>query len=301
MTEIIPKLVQELNVFVLPLVIVAVILSVSGIRKGEPSGVIIGRWALWLCVSTGVAILLNRLGASSKPMWATALFCLLMWMFIETVYNWLAIDAISRSGLPLFPTYRHNEGGNQWPADRKFIALRENLRKAGLRSVASVIGKLGAEDYLRCSVYQSEDATLRLNLMFLPRGGGALSVFLAFSSLLENGYRIVTDNIFIPFGGFYPENMLLERHPLVRSIGRLMKIHARRVSKAASTPMIWEGDPVADMNELQKEIEKLNVSLGFLVDPSKREEDGNISREGRYRLWTELWTLNYLGRPKNYC
>jgi len=295
------KILQELNALVLPLVVIAVILSVSGIRKGEPLRVIIGRWAIWLCVSAGMAILLHRMGASSKPMWATALFCLLMWMFVETVYNWLAIDAISRSGLPLFPTYRYNEGGNQWPADRKFIALRENLRKVGLRSVASAIGMLGSEDYLRCSVYQNEDATLRLNLTFLPRGGGSLSVFCAFSSMLENGFRVVTDNVFIPFGGFYPENMFLERFPLVRSVGRLMKIHEKRVAKAESTPLKWENDPVAEMNELQKEIEKLNVSLGFLVDPSKREEDGNISREGRYRLWTELWTLNYLGRSKHYC
>jgi hypothetical protein len=95
--------------------------------------------------------------------------------------------------------------------------------------------------------------------------------------------------------------MLLERRPLVRSLGRLLRIHLRRVANVEGKPVKWEVEPVADMNDQQKEIEKLNVNLGFLVTPSEREQYGNISREGRYRLWTELWTLNYLGRPKNYC
>jgi len=300
-TEIITTLMQELNVFVLPLVFLAIVLSVSSIRKGAPNNVIIGRWALWLCVSTGLAIILHRSGASSRPMWATSLFCLMIWLFVETVYNWLAIDAISRSGMPLFPTYRRSENGSQWPADKSFSPLRESLKRADFHHLASATGMLGKEEYLRCCIYENADSTLRLNLMFVPRGADSLSAFFSLSSITDTGVRIVTDNVFIPFGGFYPENMLVERRPLVRSLGRLLRIHQRRVSNVEGKPVKWEAEPVADMNDQQKEIEKLNVNLGFLVTPSEREQYGNISREGRYRLWTELWTLNYLGRPKNYC
>lgn len=41
--------------------------------------------------------------------------------------------------------------------------------------------------------------------------------------------RYVTDNLYLPFGGFYPENWLVERLPWRRSLPRLMARHEQRM------------------------------------------------------------------------
>jgi predicted GNAT superfamily acetyltransferase len=94
--------------------------------------------------------------------------------------------------------------------------------------------------------------------------------------------------------------MYVERHPMVRRLSALLKIHERRVAGAGCAEAEWTSDPLADLNTLQHELEQLNVSLGYFVEPELREEYGNISREGRYRLWKEVWMLNYFGRPFSY-
>jgi hypothetical protein len=291
---------RDLNVMVLPLAFVAVVLSVSFIRGGKPSAAILARWSLWFFAAAGSAILLGKFHISSKPMWATALFCWLLWMLMETLYNWVAIDALSRSGLPLFPKYKLNDNGSEWPAGKTFIALRETLRNLQMHFVASAVGQLGSDECVRCPVYENADKTQRITIYFIPTSGGTLQAYYSIGTLLDDGRRIVTDNVYIPFGGFYPENMLLERRPLVRSLKRLMKLHDRRLLKIGGKAVQWSVDPVADLNSQQEELEQLNVNLGFLVEPALREEYGNISREGRYRLWKEIWMLNYLGKPFSY-
>jgi hypothetical protein len=44
----------------------------------------------------------------------------------------------------------------------------------------------------------------------------------------------------------------------------------------------------------------VNTELGFLHGHQDREEYGKISKEGRYRVWKEIWLLNYLGRTVGY-
>ena len=291
---------RDLNVMGLPLVFVAVVMSVSFIRSGKPSSVILARWSLWFCASVGSALLLNEFHVSHKPVWATALFCWLLWMLMETLYNWFAIDAISRSGIPLFPTYKKNENGNEWPAGKSFIHLRETLRNLQLKFLSSAVGELGDAECVRCPAFENAEGTLRVYVYFVPTAGGSLQAYHSVATLLDDGRRIVTDNVYMPFGGFYPENMLLERRPLTRSLRKLIRLHERRLREIGGKAVSWQLDPVADLNAQQKELEQLNVSLGFLVEPALREECGNISREGRYRLWKEIWMLNYLGKPFSY-
>jgi len=291
---------NDLHAMVLPLVFVAVVLSVSLIRSGKPSCSIVARWALWFCASSGMSLTLREFHVTDKPMWATALFCWLLWMFVETLYNWVAIDTLSRSGIPLFPKYKLNDNGSEWPAGKSFIKLRETLRSLRLRFIASAVGQLGESECVRCPAYENADRTLRIYIYFIPTAGGTLQAFYSIASLLEDGRRIVTDNVYMPFAGFYPENVFVERRPLVRSLKRLLKIHERRLRVFGGKVAAWMVEPVADLNSQQQELEQLNVNLGFFVEPALREEYGNISREGRYRLWKEIWMLNYFGRPFSY-
>jgi len=59
-------------------------------------------------------------------------------------------------------------------------------------------------------------------------------------------------------------------------------------------------DPMADLNDTQSELDRVNTELGFLNPRGAREDHGKISNEGRYRVWKEIWMLNYLGRAARY-
>ncbi len=290
----------DLELLALPLAWIAVLLSILFMRRADPARAILGRWALWLCVSCGTALLLHRIGASSRPIWASTLFCMLAWQLAETVYNWMAIDAVSRSDLPLFLNYKRS-GAGQWPADRTFVTLREEIRREGFRLLASSIGQMNGVDYLRCNIYEDAEKHISLSTLFVPRGSNSLSVFLALTTHADNGRIYITDNMFVPFGGFYPEDMMVERRPLMRSLSRLLGRHRKRLEAEGAKPVPYECDPIEEMNRRQGEVERENLNMGFLVDPQERELHGNISREGRYRLWTELWMLNYFGRARDYC
>ena len=41
-------------------------------------------------------------------------------------------------------------------------------------------------------------------------------------------------------------------------------------------------------------------SSGSWNPQGAREENGKITYEGRYRVWKEIWMLNYLGRSARY-
>ena len=59
-------------------------------------------------------------------------------------------------------------------------------------------------------------------------------------------------------------------------------------------------EPLADLNAAQHELDRLNTELGFLHPHHEREDLGKITHEGRYRVWKEIWMLNYLGRSARY-
>jgi hypothetical protein len=54
------------------------------------------------------------------------------------------------------------------------------------------------------------------------------------------------------------------------------------------------------LNDAQRELDRVNTELGFLNPQGAREDHGKISHEGRYRVWKEIWMLNYLGRAARY-
>ena len=62
----------------------------------------------------------------------------------------------------------------------------------------------------------------------------------------------------------------------------------------------WEDEPLNDLNLQQNELEKVNTELGFLFPRNLREEYGKMTFEGRYRVWKEVWMLNYLGLSRRY-
>lgn len=281
-------------------IVASLILTQLNQRLASPVVAIFNRWLRWLIFSVGAASVCTQFQLIDRPFWVLLIGFVLIYFLVETGYRWLEIHALSVSPMPLFPRFAVNSSGEEWPTHPRLLKLREWLRQQGFRPLQSLKAEVGAGVYLRTSVYQDAPGTLRVQITFLPQPGGGITVCHTFSSQTTEGDRIVTDNLFLPFGGFYPENWFVERHPWTRSAARLLQRHEQRV-RAVEAPLApWDLEPLGDLNQQQREVERINTELGFLLPHAEREENGKISHEGRYRVWKEVWLLNYFGVPSRY-
>lgn len=269
-------------------------------RRSSPLLAITSRWLLWLLSSLTIAMTVQHYGWLPHPLWALFGMAALVWFLGESMYMWIAIHALSVSEMPLFPRFTLNTSGDEWPTHPRFLKLRDELRSAGFRPVQALRAEVMEGHYLRLSIYQNADHTVRAQVTFLPQGNGGISVCLAFSTETEDGRRIVTDNLYLPYGGFYPEHWEVVRMPWIRSWTRLLKQHEGRVQAAGAPVTPWHSDPLQDVNAQQRELDQINTEMGFLMPPADREELGKMTHEGRYRVWKEVWMLNYLGRSVRY-
>ncbi|HEX2101081.1 MAG TPA: hypothetical protein VHF69_10480, partial [Candidatus Synoicihabitans sp.] len=281
-----------------PLVIamvVSLVLYQVNQRYSSPVIAIFNRWLRWFIFAFGAAVIAQDFGWSDRPYWLLTVTFFLVYFLAETVYRWLEIHALSVSPLPLFPRFSVNASGEEWPTHPRLLAVRDWIRREGLKPVQSLRAEVAPSLYLRVSVYQDLSAQLRLQVMFLPQANGGIVVCHSLASRTADGIRYVTDNLYLPFAGFYPENWLVERHPWRRSLKRLIALHRARLLKAHVTLLPWDTDPLADLNAQQHALEQVNTELGFLFPHPEREERGKMTVEGRYRVWKEIWLLNYFG------
>jgi hypothetical protein len=287
--------------YIVPAAIVAsMILLQINQRMASPVVSIVDRWLRWFVFSFGAAQLCRDFSWIDRPFWVLAAAFFLLWLLVGTLYNWLAISALSVSPLPLFPRYSLNQSGDEWPVQPRLLRAREWLRAAGFRQVQALKAEVGGGMYLRTSVYEDSTGAIRLQVTFLPQAGGSIVVCHEFTSVSADGSRYVTDNLYIPFGGFYPENWYVERRPRCRSLPRLLARHRARLEAAGVRAVPPGVDPLSDFNAAHHELDRLNTELGFLNPYNKREDLGKLTQEGRYRVWKEIWTLNYLGRSARY-
>jgi hypothetical protein len=287
--------------YLLPAVaILSLVLFSLNLRLASPVLAIFVRWMRWLLFAFGGAYIALDWGWSGRPFWVLAVSLFLLWFVLETLYNWLAISALSQSPLPLFPRYVANASGEEWPTHRRLLKVREWLRANRFVQVQALRAEIAPGVHLRVSVYQEQDSRTRLQVTFIPQANGAISVCYTLSSRTNDGLRYVTDNLYLPFGGFYPENWLVERNPWVRSLPRLLRRHRHRLTATGEIAEPWTEDPEEDLNHQQFELERLNVELGFLLPQDQRDEYGKMTFEGRFRVWREVWMLDYFGRSVRY-
>ncbi len=289
---------MELTYFILAAMIASLVLVQINQRLGSPVIALCNRWIRWAVFGFGGAYICRDFAFIDRPFWVLVVLFLLGWFLIETLYNWLGIQALSVSPLPLFPRYAANPGGEEWPTQPRLLKIRDWLRAQGFKPVQSLKAEIGGGIYLRTSVYQDATARTRIQVTFLPQPGGAIGVCYSLASVTSSGSRFVTDNFYIPFAGFYPENWLVERLPMRRSLSRMLARHRARLARETLVP--FETDPLADLNGQQHELDQLNTQLGFLNPHAEREEFGKITQAGRYRVWKEIWMLDYLGRAARY-
>jgi len=261
---------------------------------------ICNRWLRWFTFSTAAAYLAFSSEVIAKPFWVLFAVSFLAWFLIETIYHWLAIKALSNSPIPLFPKFAENQQGEEWPAQKRFLKLRKWLKENSCKSVVALKAELMPGIVLRMHVFQSENSKTRIQILFIPQRNGAVSMCFTILSQTVEGSRYMTDNTFLPFGGFYPENWFIDRLPLVRSFNRLFKAHKNRIQNTKEVFVAWDDEPLEDVNEQQSILERVNTDMGFLFPISLREEYGKITWEGRYRVWKEIWMLNYFGKSYAY-
>lgn len=280
--------------------IVSLLLYLLNTRVVSPVFAILNRWTRWFLFALSVAFLATELGWTGRPFWVVALTAFLGWFLVESAYHWLAIRALSKSPLPLFPRFAVNESGDEWPTQRRLIGVRDWLRSNGYRQVQALRAEIAPGIHLRVSVFHDDASETRIQIAFIPQPNGGVAMCHTLSTPTVDGRRFVTDNLYLPFGGFYPENWRLERCPWTRALPALMRRHQRRLRQANAVPAPWTTEPLDDLNLQQSQLERLNTELGFLVPLHARDEHGKLTPEGRYRVWKEVWLLNYLGRPVAY-
>lgn len=278
--------------------VISLVLMQINQRMASPVLSIADRWLRWLVFAFGAALLCRTYELVDRPYWVLAVVFFVVWFLTETLYNWLMITAESLSPLPLFPRYVENNSGEEWPVQPRLLRVREWLRTQGFRQVQALKAEIGGGIFLRASVYQDAAATVRVQVTFLPHANGAISVCYGLTSIAADGSRYVTDNLYIPFGGFFPENWFVERRPWSRSLPALLQRHRARLAGVEIVP--FASEPVTEINTAQHELDLLNTELGFLHPHAQREDLGKFTQAGRYRVWKEIWMLNYLGRSARY-
>jgi hypothetical protein len=291
---------SEFRYFVIAAIVLSVVVVNINQRLASPVVAIADRWLRWIIFPIVWAWFCRDFQLIDRPLWVIALAGFLIWFMVETGYNWLRIAALSVSPFPLFPRYVINASGEEWPVQARFLKIREWLRSQGFRQVQALKAEVGGDIYMRVSVYQDEAALLRIEVTFLPQNNGAIDVCFSLTTLALDGSRYVTDNLYVPFGGFYPENWFVDRRPCCRSLPRLLSIHRKRIAAMGRGLTPFSVEPLVDLNDAQRELDRVNTELGFLNPRGAREDHGKISNEGRYRVWKEIWTLNYLGRSARY-
>ena len=270
----------------------------ASMRLGQPLLEIIARWSCLLAISFGASYAfygMDGFMADSRPPWSIILFLLLGCLLFDTIRTWLKVRGFSYEDTPLFPHYRRNEETDEWPADPTYIRLREWIRKQEFKQVESLRAYPFPELCIREFHFDSKDDLIRLSVNFIPRGLDTLYVTHSASSISKEGERYVTDNAFLPYGGYFPDKWILDRKPLTRSPSKLLKRHNERLNASGKEFTPWQDLPLNDINEQHRLLERTNEDRGILNPRPNWEQYGRFSQEGRYRLWKEILLLKYFG------
>ena len=243
----------------------------ASMRLGQPLLEIVARWSRITAFSLGFTYLTYAAGwwsAESRPPWSMVLFLSLGCLLFETVRTWLKVRGFSYEEKPLFPRYFRHEESDDWPTDSMYIRLREWIRGQGFRQVEVLRAYPFPELCIREFHFDSKDGLTRLSVNFIPRGLDTLYVSQTASSVTTDGNRYVTDNAFVPHGGCFPDNWILDRKPLNRSPAKLLKRHHERMEASGKDFSPWRDLPLDDVKEQHRLLKKADEERGDLNPPT---------------------------------
>lgn len=227
---------------VLGLLAITLLLAFGNARWGLPLLGIVNRWLRWITFALIFASGLTLTPLADRHLLILVLVGFLVWFLLETVYNWLMINALSRSEVPLFPKYKVNESQDEWPVNKQSIVLRDWLRSQEFQKVESLKAPITEGVNIRSSIYQNADGSIRCQVLFFPTTTGQVNISFALTTRTTEGEWIITDNAFMPFAAYHPENWFTERRPLTRSLPRLIRYHLKRLQKYGVEIEPWKDE-----------------------------------------------------------
>src|ERR1700689_5247176 len=83
--------------FVFVAILAALLLLRVNQRLASPIIAIFERWLRWIVISIGGAQLCRDFELIDRPLWVLTLAFFIGWFLLQTLYNWLAIAALSVS------------------------------------------------------------------------------------------------------------------------------------------------------------------------------------------------------------
>jgi hypothetical protein len=268
----------------------------NGLLGSVPSPVLklLIRWTRLLLVGCFIGVVLFWIGMTGIPLWRLVLIGGLVWLLCESLYLWVFIFVWDRSEIPLFPELVEKET-SEWPANKRFLFIKDWVREHGYREVASMDYRFDGHTLQQSVVFLSPDETIRMQVMITPDANGVLLDQVVFWSETADGKLVLTDNVFMPFGGTFPDSWKVQRFPLIRKTGQLADKHGSLVSKLETTLVGNPSSPLEWVKKRQQELEEHNRACGYLNERVNQPDYGKLTGEGRYRLWKEMMVLNYLG------
>jgi len=275
-------------------VFMLIVWSLNRLQRSFPSPVnkLIVRWVRLMFIGIFIALAFKLTFFSSIPLWRLFVMGLLAWLLLDSGYLWLYILTWDRSELPLFPSVRQVEKVD-WPANKRFFLIRDWIRENNYQEIGSFKFFFEDEALQQMIVYESPDAMVRLQVVIVTDVTGVILDQIVFTSDTDQGL-VITDNVFMPFGGVYPENWKVKRFPAIRKIQTIAKYHQDTLSKDGEACCLrFETDALTWLIDQQNTLEKENIEAGILNMRQDREEYGKMTGEGRYRIWKELLLLSY--------
>jgi len=252
-------------------------------------------WARWLTFACAFSLMLTFFEWSNRADWVHFISGLAAWFILETLYYKISIHMLNISEMDLFPKYKNDTNENLWPINKEVLKIKDLLSQEGFKEEETLKAEIIAHLVIRQAVFLDEARKVRLNVLFIPNAKNEIKLFYSLFSHKTSGEYLLTDNQNMPFGGYYPDHWTVNRYPISHSLKKLLKKHREAMSESEEEWSEVEGDIRTKTNRLQWELEKKNREMGFLNEPN-REDKQQISSEGCFRIWIEMWLLAYFGK-----
>lgn len=252
-------------------------------------------WARWLTFACAFSLMLTFFEWSNRADWVHFISGLAAWFILETLYYKISIHMLNISEMDLFPKYKNDTNENLWPINKEVLKIKDLLSQEGFKEEEMLKAEIIAHLVIRQAVFLDEARKVRLNVLFIPNAKNEIKLFYSLFSQKTSGEYLLTDNQNMPFGGYYPNHWTVNRYPISHSLKKLLKKHREAMSESEGEWTEVEGDIRTKTNRLQWELEKKNREMGFLNEPN-REDNQQISSEGCFRIWIEMWLLAYFGK-----
>lgn len=272
-----------------------------GDKFNQPILKIVAHWLRWLSFAFCFSYLIVFFEWSSRPDWVHFITGFALWFVAETLFYRISIQLFNLSEIQIFPNYQTDTSDNLWPISREADSIKKTLTEQKFKKIEVIKADLLPDLTIRQALFLNEAGTIRIDVLFVPNSQKEVTCFFSLSSLSNTENHLITDNQNMPFGGFYPKNWSVTRHPIQRSLSKLLELHREKMRIKKLNWSSQEEDFLTKVNANQRLLERENHAMGFLANSQHQRNQesgrkGKISSEGCIRICIEMWLLSYFGK-----